>query len=160
MVPGIIDFSFLFLLLFSSPYRVLLETGEEVIEAPRPADWPADEKSLFLLSLSLLSSSSHLVISCRWARYTTISNTKKRYEKSETGYNDYVSLHIKVHGLDGPKAKTWTRKLKEYFELMNPGDTPDGNGLIKGKFPFYFTRRDLRGDIMIGKPISWEMTMS
>lgn len=25
-------------------HRVLLETGEEVVEAPRPADWPADEK--------------------------------------------------------------------------------------------------------------------
>jgi hypothetical protein len=56
-----------------------------------------------------------------------------------------------VHGLDAPKAKTWTRKLKEYFELMNPGDIMDGNGLTKGKFPFYFTRRDLRGDIMIGE---------
>ena len=33
---------------------------------------------------------------------------------------------------------------------MNPGDKIDGNGLIKGKFPFYFIRRDNRGDIMIG----------
>lgn len=64
-------------------------------------------------------------------------------------------LFLQVHGLDAPKAKTWTRKLKEYFELMNPGDKVDGNGLTKGKFPFYFTRRDGRGDIMIGNNISF-----
>jgi hypothetical protein len=36
-----------------------------------------------------------------------------------------------VHGLDDPEAVTWTRKLKEYFELMNPGNP----------FPYFFKRR-------------------
>lgn len=59
-----------------------------------------------------------------------------------------------VHGLDEPKAKSWTRRLKEYFELMNPGDIhndPESGALLRGKFPFYFTRRDPRGDIMLGR---------
>jgi hypothetical protein len=60
---------------------------------------------------------------------------------------------LKVHGLDAVKAKTWTRRLKEYFELMNPMIDAD-TGLVKGKFPFYFTRRDHRGDIQIGRLIS------
>lgn len=60
-----------------------------------------------------------------------------------------------MHGLDEPKAKSWTRKLKEYFELMNPGDSasadPETGSLSKGRFPFYFTRRDPRGDIILGR---------
>ena len=58
-----------------------------------------------------------------------------------------------MHGLELAKAKSWTRKLKEYFELMNPGDSadPESGALSKGKFPFYFTRRDARGDIVLGR---------
>ena len=41
-------------------------------------------------------------------------------EKHETTYNDFVSVHIKVHGLNDGKATTWTRQLKEYLELMSP----------------------------------------
>ena len=33
-------------------------------------------------------------------------------DKCDTGYNDYVSCHIKVHGLEDPVARTWTRKFK------------------------------------------------
>ena len=62
-------------------------------------------------------------------------------DKHETGYNDYVSVHIKVHGLEHKEAQTWTRKLKEYFELMNPKDS----------FPFYLTHRDDRGDMIVGR---------
>jgi len=114
--------------------RVFLETGEEVKEVPRPSNWPAGAK---------------------WNKYCLVSQDYTKIphefliEKSETGYHDYISLHIKVHGLDEPKAKSWTRKLKEYFELMNPGDTADGRS--QGKFPFYFTRRDPRGDILLGR---------
>lgn len=39
------------------------------------------------------------------------------------------------------KARSWTRKLKEYIELMNPTN----------KFPFYFMHRDNRGDVSIGR---------
>jgi hypothetical protein len=46
-----------------------------------------------------------------------------------------------VHGLDDPKAKTWTRKLKEYVELMCPGQS----------FPYHFQRRDERGDMQLGR---------
>lgn len=38
------------------------------------------------------------------------------------------------------KARTWTRKFKEYMELLSPGKS----------FPFYFSHRDYRGDIAIG----------
>lgn len=106
--------------------RIHLETGEEVVEVPRPANWPANAK---------------------WNKYCFISQDYRKIkpefllEKSETGYNDYVSVHIKVHGLDDVKARSWTRKLKEYIELMNPTN----------KFPFYFMHRDNRGDVSIGR---------
>jgi hypothetical protein len=106
--------------------RVALETGEEVLEVPRPKDWPARYK---------------------WNKYCPMSkdwrglDPEELLDKSETGYNDYVSVHIKVHGLDDAEARSWTRKFKEYIELMNPGNP----------FPFWFFRRDHRGDIMIGR---------
>lgn len=61
--------------------RICLETGEEVNEVPRPKDVSATDK---------------------WSKYCPISKdwrTLQRYElldKHETGYNDYVSVHIKV----------------------------------------------------------------
>ncbi|GMI05932.1 hypothetical protein TrVE_jg417 [Triparma verrucosa] len=106
--------------------RIALETGEEVIEVPRPKGMSRDEK---------------------WAKYCPVGKdyTKMRpsqfLDKHETGYNDYVSVHIKVHGLEHKEAQTWTRKLKEYFELMNPKDS----------FPFYLTHRDERGDMIVGR---------
>ncbi len=57
-------------------------------------------------------------------------------DKSDTGYCDYVSVQIKVHGLEEPHARTWSRKLKEYLELLSGGQS----------FPFFFRRRDARGD--------------
>jgi hypothetical protein len=48
-----------------------------------------------------------------------------------------------VHGLEDPVARSWTRRFKEYLELINTGNS--------GRFPFYFSRRDHRGDITIGK---------
>ncbi|CAM9209942.1 unnamed protein product, partial [Ectocarpus fasciculatus] len=62
-------------------------------------------------------------------------------DKHETGYNDFVSVHVKVHGLDDLVARSWTRKFKEYVELLNPASD----------FPYYFNSRDSRGDIQIGK---------
>lgn len=106
--------------------RIHLETGEEVIEIPRPANEPG----------------------VKWRkRYCLASQDYEALhpndyiDKGDTAYNDYVSVHIKVHGLDDPQSKSWTRKLKEYFESMNP----------HGKFPFYFSHRDHRGDISIGR---------
>ena len=49
-----------------------------------------------------------------------------------------------MHGLDDPVAKSWTRKFKEYLELINTGGAA-------GKFPFYFSKRDHRGEVSIGK---------
>jgi hypothetical protein len=109
--------------------RICLETGEEVFEVPRPADWPKGGK---------------------WNKYCLVSQDYRKIphafllDKHETGYNDYVSVHIKVIGLDDRKAISWTRKFKEYLELMNP--SVDG----EVRFPFYFSRRDARGDITIG----------
>ncbi len=106
--------------------RICLETGEEVVEVPRPKNLPHNAK---------------------WNKYCKVSQDPNAMDpndyldKSETGYNDFISLHIKVHGLEDPIAKSWTRKLKEYFELMSPGS----------KFPFYFSRRDNRGEITIGR---------
>ena len=93
--------------------RIHLETGEEVVEVPRPSSSP---------------------VGLKWNKYCLQSkdwrnmNPNEFLDKSETGYMDYVSVHVKVHGLDDPFAKTWTRKLKGYFQLLSPS----------GKFPFYF----------------------
>jgi hypothetical protein len=46
-----------------------------------------------------------------------------------------------VHGLDELKARTWTRKLKEYFESLSPN----------GQLPLYFNSRDARGDVQAGR---------
>ena len=78
--------------------RISLETGEEVIEVPRPKGLARDEK---------------------WSKYCPVGKDYTRIkpseflDKHETGYNDYVSVHIKVHGLEHKEARTWTRKLKE-----------------------------------------------
>lgn len=106
--------------------RIHLETGEEVVEVPRPKNLPANAK---------------------WNKYCLASQDYQAMDpndyidKSETGYNDYITVHIKVFGLEDPHARTWTRKLKEYFELLSPGK----------KFPFYFNKRDARGEITIGR---------
>lgn len=106
--------------------RVSIETGEEVMEVPRPAGLSKEEK---------------------WSKYCPVNKDYKKMrkcdylEKHETGYNDFVSCHVKVHGLEDKYARSWTRKLKEYFELMNP----------TGKFPFYFNQRDERGDLHVGR---------
>ena len=107
--------------------RISLENGEEVFEVPRPKTLAQGEK---------------------WSKYypvgkdhTKVKSTSEYLEKHETGYNDYISCHIKVHGLEHEKARTWTRKLKEYFEQMNP----------TGRFPMYFSHRDERGDVIVGR---------
>ncbi|RYH29171.1 hypothetical protein EON65_09455 [archaeon] len=106
--------------------RIHLETGEEVVEVPRPKNLPSNVK---------------------WSKYVLISqdyttmDPNEYLDRSETGFFDYISLHIKVHGLDEAYARSWTRKLKEYFELLSPSR----------KFPFYFYRRDERGEIQMGR---------
>ena len=110
--------------------RVYLETGEEVLEVPRP---------------------SNLHPNAKWNKYYLISTNYQDIlpsdyiDKSETGYNDYISCHIKIHGLDDPVAKTWTRKFKEYLEVC-AGHMPGTN-----QFPLFFNSIDHRGDIQIGK---------
>jgi len=110
----------------SNPLRVAIDTGEEVMEVPRPAG--LDKKY-------------------RWAKYCPVSadynkmNDWEFLDKHETCYHDYVSVHIKVHGLNDPVARSWTRKLKEYIELMSPGQS----------FPYHFSSRDSRGDLMLGR---------
>lgn len=106
--------------------RIHLESGEEVIEVPRPKNLPPK---------------------ARWNKYCLVSedwqsmDPNEYMDKSETGFFDYVTVHVKVHGLEEAVARSWTRKLKEYFELMSPGS----------KFPFYFFRRDQRGEIAMGR---------
>ena len=110
----------------SNPLRVAVETGEEVTEVPRPADLDPRQ---------------------RWAKYCPLMKDAKTLEpwqlldKHETCFHDYVSCHIKVHGLADPKARTWTRKFKEYVELMCPGQT----------YPYHFSRRDERGELQLGR---------
>ena len=59
----------------------------------------------------------------RWAKFVPISKdwqTLERWEyleKHETAYFDYVSCHIKVHGLDQKVPRSWTRRLKLLFEV-------------------------------------------
>ncbi len=110
--------------------RIHLETGEEVLEVPRPANLHPNAK---------------------WNKYHLVSQNWRDLspndyiDKSETGYNDFLSCHIKIHGLDDPIAKTWTRKFKEYLEMVS------GNVVGTNKFPFFFNHVDQRGDIQIGK---------
>ena len=110
--------------------RIYLETGEEVLDVPRP---------------------SNLHPNAKWNKYYLISqnwkdmNPSDYIDKSETGYNDYLSCHIKIHGLDDPVAKSWTRKFKEYLEVCS-GNVPGANN-----FPLFFKGIDHRGDIQIGQ---------
>mgnify|MGYP003385496747 CR=1 FL=1 len=119
--------------------RILLETGERVYKVPRPKAWPKGAK---------------------WSKFCLISKDYKTIapefliDKCDTGYLDYVSVHIKVHGLDDPNSKSWTKKLKEYFEMMNPGKVGIDGKIIPGSnFPFYFLNRDSRGDLKVGKQL-------
>ena len=121
--------------------RISLATGEDVAEVPRPADLPPG---------------------ARWAYYYPVSRnwremTRDEYlEKGETDYHDYLSVHIRVHGLDDEVAKSWTRRLKEYFELLAAA-SPEAPSAVaaaagkSGKFPFFFTRREPRGDVLMGR---------
>ena len=110
----------------SNSSRIHLESGEEVVAVPRP---------------------KNLAATAKWSKYCLASQdwrtmTPDQFlDKHETGYNDFVSVHVKVHGLDDPVARSWTRKFKEYVELLNPASD----------FPYYFNSRDSRGDIQIGK---------
>jgi hypothetical protein len=110
--------------------RVYLETGEEVLEVPRP---------------------KNLHPNAKWNKYYLISTNWKDLDpndyidKYDTGYNDYISCHIKIHGLDDPVAKTWTRKFKEYLETC-AGNAPGTNN-----FPLFFKSKDHRNDIQIGQ---------
>jgi hypothetical protein len=86
--------------------RVLVQTGEEVYKVPRPSSLGENEK---------------------WSKYCPVSVDSRDFlphelhEKHETCRMNYVSCHIKVHGLKDAKAKTWTRKFKEYLELLSSG---------------------------------------
>jgi hypothetical protein len=110
----------------NSSSRVSLRTGEEMYEVPRPSGLNKDET---------------------WAKYCPVSMDYKQlfpcelHEKHDTCRCDYVSCHIKVHGLTDTKATTWTRKLKEYVELLCPGQT----------YPYHFTHRDEYGDVQLGR---------
>jgi NADPH oxidase len=63
-------------------------------------------------------------------------------DKSDTGYFDMISMHIKVHG-----KGTWTYQLKEYLENYCTEKNADGEAV----YPIYFSRVDSRGDVNIGR---------
>mmetsp|Transcript_17407 Transcript_17407/g.35557 ORF Transcript_17407/g.35557 Transcript_17407/m.35557 type:complete len:708 (+) Transcript_17407:2-2125(+) len=116
-----------------NPLRVSVATGEEVCEVPRPLGLDGKRK---------------------WAKFCPISKDHQKVpehellDKHETCYHDYVSCHIKVHGLGDAKARTWTRKFKEYIELMSPGQT----------FPYHFSRRDERGELQLGRRFGLDLS--
>jgi hypothetical protein len=108
----------------------------------------------------------------KWRKYCHLSqdwrqmNESEYLEKADTDYLDYVSCHIKVHGeeSDGGSSskdgdynnvvnrikdshRPWTRRFKDYLELLHP---QQGGGEQKLS-PFYFFEVDNRGDIQIGK---------
>lgn len=116
----------------SNGARIHLASGEEVFDVPRPPStvWPADAKW-----------SKFCRISQDW-RAMQINAPFNLLDKSDTGYFDCLSVHIKVHG-DG----SWTRRLKEYFEQLKPDKDANGETI----FPIYFSRLDQRGDIHIGR---------
>lgn len=102
-----------------------------MIEVPRPANLPKTAK---------------------WSKYCRITQDYKSVsqddylDKHETIFLDYISCHIKVHGLDDEEAKTWTRKVKEYFELLL-GATREA------QFPLFFVNRDARGEQSVGRQL-------
>lgn len=111
---------------------ICIATGEEVFQVPKPDNWPEGR---------------------RWAKYCPLTRTDWKsiphedyLERSEVGYADYVSVHIKVHGWDQKKARTWTHKFKNYLESIAPINKVTGT-----KFPMYFNTRDFRGDMHIGR---------
>ena len=115
--------------------RVCLATGEDVHPVPRPTDLPAKAK---------------------WSKFYPVSRDWRSMdpldylEQSETDYNDYLSCHIRVHGLDDLEAKSWTRKLKEYFEVLAGGGGAAGDR-EKSVFPVFFSRREARGEVLMGR---------
>eukprot|EP00981_Chlorochromonas_danica_P010602 scaffold3290_cov165-Ochromonas_danica.AAC.45 len=110
----------------NNPVRIHLETGEEVVEIPRPKNLPSNAK---------------------WNKYCLASqdwqtmDPNDYLDKSDTGFFDYLTVHIKVLGLNEPVPRTWTRKVKEFFDSMGGG----------GKAIHYFYRRDARGEIQMGR---------
>ena len=100
-----------------------LETGEEVVAVSPPARASALTKQ-------------------RWKKFRPVSvdpasaTPEHLLDVHETAHHDFVSVHIKVHGLDSQLPTTWTRKFKEYLEMMAPGKD----------YPFHLLRRDDRGE--------------
>jgi hypothetical protein len=90
----------------------------------------------------------------KWNKFCLVSKDHKTMksseflDKHEIGYNDFVSCHIKVHGMnvkDAPGVQlSWTRRLKEYME----------SNTKTGKFPVFFNHTDERGDVVVGKRVS------
>ena len=127
--------------------RIHLETGEEVYEVPRQQQQQQQQLSHKAAAHRGNNNNYYTNSSSSSSKYCLVSQDHRNLspdeyiDKSDTGYCDYVSVHVKVHGLDEPHARTWTRKLKEYLELLSGGQS----------FPFFFRQRDARGDIQLGR---------
>jgi hypothetical protein len=87
------------------------------------------------------------------AKYTVIdydkngNATKRIVPKWQTEWNDFVSVHIKVH------KNGWTEKLKNYLELKN----------TTKRYPSHFTRRNEKGENVLGMEkmpsVGWNHTI-
>lgn len=107
-------------------------SGEAVVEVPRPPAnvWPADARW-----------NKYCRVSQDW-RPLQINAPHQLLDRSDVEYFDMISLHVKVMG-----PGSWTRRLKEYYESLNPKLDVDGNPI----FPIYFSRIDHRGELTVGR---------
>ncbi|KAH8045435.1 oxidoreductase [Aureococcus anophagefferens] len=108
--------------------RVALDDGETVVAVDPPAALPLRSRA-------------------RWRRYRRASADPATVcdddllAAHETAHHDFVSCHIKVHAAAPGEPPTWTQALKDYLEMMAP----------RRDYPFHFTRRDDRGELLLGR---------
>ncbi len=75
------------------------------------------------------------------------NSTTRVIPKWQTEWNDFVSVHIKVH------KGGWTDKFKNYLELKN----------TTKKYPHHFSRRNEKGETVLGMEtmpsVGWNHTV-
>ena len=114
--------------------RIELLTGERVISSPRPTDLPHD---------------------CKWNKYIKESQDVSVLssmdpmapvfiDKHETGYDEFMSLHINTNVTTDTKEGLWISRLTRYLESVDAGATTDT------LLPRHFYSLNDRNDIEVG----------
>jgi len=145
--------------LFENATRVAVDSGEEVVpafaldpgEEGKGEEGKGEDGGEEVVPAAVVAASSPSRArggghkKKRRIRYCPVSSDASAKEEEspvlleagETAYHDYVSVHVKVQEGD----ETWTSKFKDYLEMLAP----------RREYPFHFTRRDDRGDLLLGR---------